>query len=82
MKDLLRMWRSWRSGRYHASLWKTLALFGALVVYFVSPIDLIPDYIPFVGVVDDLALLGFFLRSVHRDLETFRAWERQQKMES
>lgn len=32
-------------------------LLAALLVYLVSPIDLLPDYLPFLGIADDAALV-------------------------
>jgi uncharacterized membrane protein YkvA (DUF1232 family) len=50
----------------------TRILAVALVVYLASPIDLIPDFIPFIGLVDDLLIVmigaGFILRTVPREL--------------
>ena len=37
------------------------ALFGAAVVYAISPIDLIPDIFPFIGQIDDLYLIALTL---------------------
>jgi uncharacterized membrane protein YkvA (DUF1232 family) len=37
-------------------------LIGLVVAYALSPIDLIPDFIPFLGEVDDLYLLLFALQ--------------------
>jgi uncharacterized membrane protein YkvA (DUF1232 family) len=43
------------------------ALFVAAIVYFVSPIDLIPDIFPFIGQVDDLYVIALtLLRLVNR----------------
>lgn len=39
---------------------------GATVAYFISPIDLIPDPIPFIGEIDDLALALFAVEQVAR----------------
>ena len=37
------------------------ALFGAALVYFFVPIDLIPDFFPFIGQVDDIYLIALTL---------------------
>jgi uncharacterized membrane protein YkvA (DUF1232 family) len=37
-----------------------------LIPYLVSPIDLIPDFLPVIGQLDDAALVAFVLRRVVR----------------
>jgi uncharacterized membrane protein YkvA (DUF1232 family) len=37
-----------------------------LLVYLVSPLDLVPDFIPVVGHADDVLIVGLVLRSVAR----------------
>jgi uncharacterized membrane protein YkvA (DUF1232 family) len=37
------------------------ALFGAAIVYAISPIDFIPDVFPFIGQVDDIYLIALVL---------------------
>jgi uncharacterized membrane protein YkvA (DUF1232 family) len=36
-------------------------IIGALI-YFIDPFDLVPDVIPFVGFLDDMAVIGFVYR--------------------
>ena len=52
--DLRKLWWALRDPR--APGWLKWACAG-LVLYLVSPIDLLPDAIPFIGAVDDLVLL-------------------------
>ena len=37
-------------------------LIAGCVLYLLSPIDLIPDFIPVIGQADDVIVLGFLLR--------------------
>jgi uncharacterized membrane protein YkvA (DUF1232 family) len=76
MRDAFRMIRVMFAGQYPGRPWRSIGLLAVLIIYIVSPIDLIPDYIPVVGVIDDLAMVGFFLRALHKDVQRFRAWER------
>jgi uncharacterized membrane protein YkvA (DUF1232 family) len=39
---------------------------GLLVVYLLSPIDLVPDFIPVLGYADDVVVVAWALRSVVR----------------
>ncbi len=75
MRDFWRLLKTWRAGAYPNGPWRTTVLFAVLIVYVISPIDILPDYIPFIGVVDDLSLLGVWFASMRRDLKKFRAWE-------
>ena len=52
--DLRKLWWALRDPR--APRWLKLATAG-LVLYLLSPIDLLPDTIPFLGVMDDVVLL-------------------------
>ncbi len=45
---------------------RTRLWLGAAGVYLASPIDLIPDFIPVIGQVDDVAVAGLALRAAVR----------------
>jgi hypothetical protein len=45
---------------------KELAILIAAIVYFLSPIDLIPDYIPFVGIADDVVIATMVAAYLHK----------------
>ena len=40
-----------------------------------SPIDAIPDFIPFVGIIDDAAVVALVLRALRKDVAPFVDWE-------
>lgn len=42
--------------------WRTRALIGLLGLYLLSPIDLVPDFIPVVGYLDDAIVVVLVLR--------------------
>ena len=76
--ELLRLLRAWATGQYTLVPWKSLLLAIAAVLYFVNPFDLVPDFIPLAGLVDDVAVLGFVLKSLQKDLARFRDWQQAQ----
>ena len=57
-----------------------LAVFVALI-YWLSPIDLIPDFIPGIGLIDDTAVISLAVIMVKTDLDDYLAWRRENGME-
>lgn len=78
---LIRLTRAYFNKRYTDVPWQTIVLAIAALIYFVSPIDLIPDFIVGVGFLDDAAVISFVVASVKVDLDNFLEWEDDQKMQ-
>ena len=57
---LVRMVRSFISGEYRDIPTSTVVSGLAVLLYVLSPIDLVPDFIPVVGFLDDLSLISWF----------------------
>jgi uncharacterized membrane protein YkvA (DUF1232 family) len=55
--------------------WQRLVLIVAGVLYFLTPIDLIPDFILGVGYLDDVAVIAWVMKTVQSDLDAFLMWE-------
>lgn len=72
---LLRMMTAWAQRSYQRVPWTVLLLVTGAVVYFVAPIDLIPDALIGIGFVDDVAVVTAVVRTVRDELDRFRAWE-------
>ena len=60
--------------------WETIALAIGAIAYFVSPVDLIPDFIPVAGYIDDAAVIAFVIASATNELHSFREWEARQHL--
>jgi len=41
--------------------WYVKVLLGAGLLYIISPYDLIPEWVPVIGIMDDLALAGLLI---------------------
>ena len=52
-----------------------LAIISALI-YFVSPIDIVPDFIPGVGYVDDALVIAACLKLVESDVQEYIKWRK------
>ena len=72
---LLRLARAWAKNKYRAIPWKSIVAVVAALLYFVSPVDFLPDFIPFFGFIDDAAVVAYVLKSLKTDVETFQKWE-------
>ena len=53
---------------------KLIAIISA-IIYFVSPFDVIPDYLPVLGHIDDAFVVSLALKSIRAELDMFMAWE-------
>ncbi len=74
---LIRMLRAHFKRRYRDLPWRSVVWGLAALVYFVAPIDLIPDFI-LGGLVDDAAVVMYVVRQIQKDLDAYLAWESQQ----
>jgi len=76
LQSLCRLINAWLRGKYTVVPWRTIVLSIAGIIYFVNPLDLIPDLLPIVGFLDDAGVLAFVLHSIRKDLDRFLDWER------
>lgn len=77
-----RLLKAYALGKYREIPWKTLLLVTAAVLYFVNPIDLIPDWIPGIGFTDDLGILMSVYASINSEIDKFLTWEKSQVSQS
>lgn len=73
---LIRLVRAWAAGHYRGVSPMTIVSAVAVLLYVVSPIDVIPDFIPIIGFGDDLALIAWFIKKFRDEIAGFQAWER------
>jgi uncharacterized membrane protein YkvA (DUF1232 family) len=62
-------------GNYRDVSFKSIVIFVGTLIYIVSPIDLIPDYLIGLGQIDDVALLGFSLYFLEKELRKYKEWK-------
>ena len=66
--------RDYRGGRYRAIPFRSVAAAAFALLYVLSPVDLIPDFIPVVGYLDDAAVVGLCLSMLEHDLARYKVW--------
>ena len=72
---LFRLVRANAKREYVEVPWQSLLLIVATILYFLLPMDLIPDWIIGLGYIDDAALIGWTMNTVKSDIDGFREWE-------
>ena len=77
-KVLTALVKDWRAGRYRQALYGTIAAVVFGLIYVFNPLDIVPDVLPFLGAVDDAAVIGALLMLVERDLKKYRSWKETQ----
>jgi uncharacterized membrane protein YkvA (DUF1232 family) len=75
-----RLLKAYLTGEYREISKATILKLVATLVYFVSPVDLIPDFLFGLGLADDLALLTWVINSIEEDLQKFEAWETNENL--
>ena len=75
LSALLRLLRAWKDKTYTKLPKRTIVMALAALIYFVNPMDVIPDVFPLVGFIDDAAVLGLVMAAIRDDLERFQEWE-------
>ena len=61
-------------GNYQTIEVKTPVMVVAAILYFLLPIDSIPDFILGLGYLDDVTVITFVYRQLSNELEKYRAW--------
>ncbi|MEO5976233.1 MAG: YkvA family protein [Chryseolinea sp.] len=70
-----RLAKAYALGHYRDVPWRAMLALLAAVIYFLNPLDLIPDIIPVFGLTDDFAVLIWVYNAVGEEIEKFLLWE-------
>jgi uncharacterized membrane protein YkvA (DUF1232 family) len=76
---LVEMIRDVVTGKYTAAPWATISAAVFALLYLLSPLDIIPDIIPVLGLTDDAAVIALCLRLTRNDLNKYRVWKLEQQ---
>ena len=76
LQTLSRLIKAAVAGEYTGIPTATIVGGIAVLLYFLSPIDLVPDFLPVIGLLDDVALLAWFMSSIKTEMDKFTEWEK------
>ncbi|MFG6496713.1 YkvA family protein [Fictibacillus sp. UD] len=81
VKALVRLVKSYKKGDYRDVSKKSLVLMVAGLLYFVSPIDAVPDFLIGAGLLDDATVLAFIFKTLSSEIDAFQTWEEEKEEE-
>jgi uncharacterized membrane protein YkvA (DUF1232 family) len=72
---LVELVKAWSKKEYQDVSKKTIIMVIATIIYFVSPLDLIPDFLIGLGIFDDVAVIGYTVKQISSELDRFKKWK-------
>ncbi len=57
---------------------RSVVMMVLTLLYVLSPVDLIPDFIPVIGMLDDAFMFGLCLKACVDDVEDYKKWKAMQ----
>jgi uncharacterized membrane protein YkvA (DUF1232 family) len=73
-----RLVTAYARGQYRCIPLKSFLAIVAAILYFLNPLDLVPDALIGIGLADDLAVLSWVFKTLKDELQAFRLWEDRQ----
>ena len=70
--------KDFSKGEYKQVPWFTIGTIAMALLYILNPLDLVPDFIPGFGYVDDLTVLSVGLGWIESDLHSYLDWKLSQ----
>lgn len=77
VKVFIRMIKAYVRGEYRAIPWKMVVMLVAGLVYFVMPLDILPDFIPVTGFLDDITVIIWIFNNFKKEIDAFETWEKK-----
>lgn len=73
----VRIMKDYSAGYYPHLPWKSILSIIGVILYFINPLDIIPDFIPGIGLLDDITLLAWVYKSIENDVDDYLDWEQR-----
>jgi len=75
IKVMLLLINDYFAGKYKKTPWWVISAVVFALLYVFNPMDMMPDFVPFIGLIDDLTVLGLCITMIRNDLAKYRAWK-------
>jgi len=79
---LFRFVKAYTVGEYRKVPWKVIMLAVAAILYFLNPMDIVPDFLSGLGFIDDATVIALVMNAISEHLDDFKQYWAQQKSDS
>jgi len=69
----------WITGKYKGVSKNSLLMIVVGLLYFVVPVDIIPDWLIGVGFIDDATVLSLIINNIGKEISKYRKWHSNEK---
>lgn len=78
---LFSMLKDYKNKKYTSVPWLSIAAITFALLYLLNPLDFMPDFIPFIGYVDDASIIGITLKLISEELEAYQKWKEKSHLD-
>lgn len=75
LKVLLEILKAYHKGQYRNIPWRSIAAITFTLLYIINPIDIIPDFLPILGYVDDISVFISLFKLIEKDIDNYESWK-------
>ena len=77
---MISMLKDVKNGSYTNIPWFTIATIVMAFLYILNPMDIVPDFIPGIGYIDDVAILTMGVGWIESDLHRYLDWRMENNL--
>lgn len=78
LKLFIELMKDWMKGDYVDLPKETVIMIIVSLIYLVSPIDLIPDFL-IGGFIDDALVIGYVVKKTSEELQAYKKWKSEEE---